>query len=192
MSRAIKFGSYTITLRVTGKAQMSLATTDLQVAGNAILSSILAAVGVAPTGGATSANQTNGTQQTKVTDGTNIAAVKAASTAPAATDPAAVVSLSPNGNTVQAGVAAIAPAVQNLALSTTSATQFGSAPCVRGVWIEALSTNTASVFIGPAGVTTGTGLELQAGDREFFPEDNANRFYAITGTTTQNLRLLAI
>jgi hypothetical protein len=44
----------------------------------------------------TSANQTNGTQQTKVTDGTNVAAVKAASTAPFATDPAVVVTESPN------------------------------------------------------------------------------------------------
>lgn len=47
---------------------------------------------------ATSANQTNGTQQSKITDGTNVAAVKAASTAPAATDPALVVALSPNGS----------------------------------------------------------------------------------------------
>lgn len=36
----------------------------------------------------------------KVTDGTNTAAVKPASTAPAATDPAVVVGLSPNGNSV--------------------------------------------------------------------------------------------
>lgn len=51
-----------------------------------------------PTGAATSANQTNGTQQTKITDGTNLATVKAASTAPTATDTALVVALSPNGN----------------------------------------------------------------------------------------------
>lgn len=46
---------------------------------------------------ATSANQTTlGNQTTKVNDGTNTAAVKAASTAAAATDPALVVSVSPN------------------------------------------------------------------------------------------------
>lgn len=128
----------------------------------------------------------------KLTDGTNTAAVKAASTAPVAADPAEVVSLSPNGNTVQPGTTTAAPAVQDLSLGTTSATQFASAACTRGVYIEALSTNTVSVYVGPSGVTTGTGLELQAGDREFFPTDNANRFYAITGTTTQHLRLLAI
>jgi hypothetical protein len=49
---------------------------------------------------ATSANQTTlGSQTTKVNDGTNTAAVKAASTAAAATDPALVVAVSPN-NTV--------------------------------------------------------------------------------------------
>jgi hypothetical protein len=50
-----------------------------------------------PTGAATSANQTTlGNQTTKINDGTNTAAVKAASTAAAATDPALVVSISPN------------------------------------------------------------------------------------------------
>lgn len=41
---------------------------------------------------------------TKLTDGTNTTAVKAASTAPVATDPAAVVSLSPNGNQATAAL----------------------------------------------------------------------------------------
>lgn len=44
----------------------------------------------------TDAGLTSGTQQTKITDGTNISAVKAASTAPLATDPALVMTLSPN------------------------------------------------------------------------------------------------
>ena len=51
---------------------------------------------------ALSANQTNGTQQSKITDGTNVANVKAASTAPVAADPALVVALSPNGNQANA------------------------------------------------------------------------------------------
>lgn len=45
---------------------------------------------------AAAATQTDGTQRTKITDGTTNAAVKAASTAPLATDPALVVALSPN------------------------------------------------------------------------------------------------
>jgi len=53
-----------------------------------------------PTGAATAANQTTlGNQTTKINDGTNTAAVTAASTAAVATDPALVVAISPN-NTV--------------------------------------------------------------------------------------------
>ena len=54
-----------------------------------------------PTGSATSANQTTlGSQTTKINDGTNTMAVKAAATGPVAADPSAVVSISPNGNTI--------------------------------------------------------------------------------------------
>jgi hypothetical protein len=57
-----------------------------------------------PTGAATSANQTTlGNQTTKINDGTNTAAVKAASTAPVATDPALVVTISPNSTIPLAG-----------------------------------------------------------------------------------------
>jgi hypothetical protein len=60
---------------------------------------------------------------TKVTDGTNVSAVKAASTAPTATDPALVVSLSPNSSALgSGGSAGVANApVQNI-YSTTSIT----------------------------------------------------------------------
>jgi hypothetical protein len=49
------------------------------------------------------ATLTGGTQRAKVTDGTNNAAVKAASTAAAATDPALVVSVSPNNSVAVTG-----------------------------------------------------------------------------------------
>jgi hypothetical protein len=54
-----------------------------------------------PTGAALDATLTGGTAQTKITDGTNVATVKAASTAAVATDKAVVVAVSPN-NTVAA------------------------------------------------------------------------------------------
>jgi hypothetical protein len=61
-----------------------------------------------PTGAATSANQTTiGSHTTKVNDGTNTAAVKAASTAAGATDPALVVAVSPN-NTVPVNLSQVA------------------------------------------------------------------------------------
>lgn len=98
---------------------------------------------VLPSGAATSANQTNATQKTqvvdgsgnvapagdtvarasfeKITDGTNTAAVKAASTAPVATDPALVVSISPNST-----LTAVNPSVgSNNAAIPTSSTQVG-------------------------------------------------------------------
>jgi hypothetical protein len=49
-----------------------------------------------PTGAALDATLTGGTARAKITDGTNNAAVKAASTAPVAADPALVVAWSPN------------------------------------------------------------------------------------------------
>lgn len=66
------------------------------------------------------ATLTGGTQRTKVTDGTNNAAVKAASTAAAATDPALVVAISPN-NTVPVSLATNTPTLQSG--STTAVTQ---------------------------------------------------------------------
>jgi hypothetical protein len=70
-----------------------------------------------PTGASTAANQTTlGNQTTKINDGTNTAAVKAASTAAAATDPALVVVVSPN-NTVAVTQAAN---TVNAANSTTA------------------------------------------------------------------------
>jgi hypothetical protein len=70
-----------------------------------------------PTGAATSSNQTTlGSHTTKVNDGTNTAAVKAASTAAAATDPALVVAVSPN-NTVPVNVSQVGAASVSTAAS---------------------------------------------------------------------------
>jgi hypothetical protein len=74
-------------------------TTAWKVDGSAVTQPISAASLPLPTGAATSANQTTlGSHTTKVNDGTNTAAVKAASTAAAATDPALVVAVSPNNS----------------------------------------------------------------------------------------------
>lgn len=75
-----------------------------------------------PTGAATSANQTTlGNQTTKINDGTNTAAVKAASTAAVATDPALVVAISPN-NTITTSNASVG---SNNAAIPASSTQVG-------------------------------------------------------------------
>lgn len=68
-------------------------------ASEVTVASILAQLDVALSTRASAANQTTlGAQTTKINDGTNTAAVKAASTAPLATDPALVVTLSPNSS----------------------------------------------------------------------------------------------
>jgi hypothetical protein len=74
-----------------------------------------------PSGAATSANQTNGTQQTEINNGVNVAAVKAASTAAVATDPALVIAVSPNNSV--AITAASLPLPTGAATSANQATQ---------------------------------------------------------------------
>lgn len=106
-----------------------------------------------------------------------------------------------SGNPLRVNPTAVVPpatsdAGQNLSLGDTSSHQFASAACTLGVMISAPLTNTAAIYIGRAtGVTsgaTGKGIELQPGDREFFPAANANEYWAITGTATQNVHAVAI
>lgn len=89
-----------------------------------------------PTGAATSANQTTiGSQTTKINDGTNTAAVKAASTAALATDPALVVSVSPN-SPLPAGTNALGTvtAVQTTASNLNALAAQGAAAALSGGW----------------------------------------------------------
>jgi len=50
---------------------------------------------------------------------------------------------------------------------------------VKNICVKALSTNTASVFIGPSGVTTATGFELAADDSYCGPVTNTNLIFVI-------------
>jgi len=77
-------------------------------------------------------------------------------------------------------------------LSTTNATQLPSATATAGVWVSCPLANTAAVYIGDSSITTANGIELQPGDREFFPVSNSNLLYARTGTATQSVRTLAV
>lgn len=91
----------------------------------------------------------------KISDGTNAAAIKAASTAPAATDPAVVVSLSPNSVNAngQATMANSAPVVvasnqSAIPVSNTPLTNFGA-----GEYETVAASQTAQTL----GATGGTG-----------------------------------
>jgi len=56
-----------------------------------------------------------------------------------------------------------------------------------GVSIRALSTNTASIYVGGSGVTVGNGFFLGAGDSLYLAVDDPSRIYAISGTAAQGL-----
>lgn len=53
----------------------------------------------------------------------------------------------------------------------------------RAVCVEALPGNTINVFVGAAGVTTGTGLPLQPGQSTCQPVSNTNLIYVVASTT---------
>ena len=67
--------------------------------------------------------------------------------------------------------------VNNQQTATTSAVALPSNTLTQGITIEALSTNTVSVFVGGAGVTTSNGLELPAGSAVTLPVNNSNLVY---------------
>lgn len=161
----------------------ALATSSLQTTGNTALATINTTLGtpMQNSGGsvtanagtnlntsalATLVNQTNGTQQTKLTDGTNLAAVKAGSTQSALTDDALVVTGRPDnvGTPTQTSVSCAATSTTLLAAST--ATQFLS--------IRNPTTSAVTIWINAAGAAAVVGApsyDLPPGaEADFFAE----------------------
>jgi hypothetical protein len=63
---------------------------------------------------------------------------------------------------------------------TGSAVSLGSAQEVKnGIIVEAMSTNSASLYVGASGVTTATGYELQPGGSTSLAIDDIAKVYAI-------------
>lgn len=73
--------------------------------------------------------------------------------------------------------------------SNTSAVQLtaSSEALSNGVIVQALSTNTASVFIGGSGVTTATGFELQPGQATSVAISNLDLLYVIGSDNTDKV-----
>ncbi len=118
--------------------------------------------------------QTDGTQKTQIVD-SNGSNVTTFPSVPAATP------------SVDIG--------QDLSLGDTNSHAFGTSAVAKyGIMVSCPIANTKPVYIGLAtGVTTGTGIELQPGDREMlWGVLNSNLVFAITGTATQHVRALAI
>jgi hypothetical protein len=116
----------------TDELDVALSTRASQATAAAIAAataSIATETDVALSTRAADATLTGGTARTKVTDGTNNAAVKAASTAPVATDPALVVAISPNtpalasDTSATATVSSVAGSASSVQLLASTATR---------------------------------------------------------------------
>lgn len=89
---------------------------------------------------------------------------------------------------VAAGGGAVASSFSNnQATVGTSAAALPSNALINGVIVQALSTNTVSIYIGGSGVTTSTGFELQPGQATSIAVNNTNLIYAISGSAAQGL-----
>lgn len=76
----------------------------------------------------------------------------------------------------------------------TEATQLieASTPCVKGVLVKALSTNTDKVYVGKSGVTTANGYELTLGETVTIEVDDVNKVYAIAASGTQKVAWVGV
>lgn len=81
--------------------------------------------------------------------------------------------------TVGPGLGTFSSAQQAVTASAVAlGTNTSKATCIRS-----LGTSTQSVFIGPTGVTTGTGYELSPGDAQCWPVNNTNLIFVIAAAT---------
>ena len=104
----------------------------------------------------------------KITDGTNTAAVKAASTAPVATDPALVVAISPNsvnanGRKTPANSAPVVQASQaynTVAASAAAQALTGGSGGAAGDWLDFLLIVPATTAAGAVSIKDGSGSSI--------------------------------
>ena len=90
---------------------------------------------------------------------------------------------------IAAGTVVVNPSVASViynGLVTASGTRgaLGSQALTQGVTLEALSTNTVSVFVGNSTVTTSNGLELPAGASVTIPANNLSLVYVVCVSTS--------
>jgi len=83
-------------------------------------------------------------------------------------------------NVINAPPAAILSGQQSV---TASAVALATHTLAKGICVNALSTNSISVFVGPSGVTTSTGFELTAKAGYCVAVANSNALFVIASTT---------
>jgi hypothetical protein len=67
---------------------------------------------------------------------------------------------------------------------TTSAAALPTKALVNGIVITAPSTNSATIYVGPSGVTTSTGYQLVPGTSISYGVSNLNAIYIISAAST--------
>jgi hypothetical protein len=124
-----------------------------------------------PTGAALDATLTGGTQRTKLTDGTSNAAVKAASTAAVAADPALVVAISPNNT-----LAATQSGTWNIGSITTLPALVAGSAIIGKVGVDQTTPGTTNAVslshVAATAVATGNGVVSAGVQRVAIASDN--------------------
>ncbi len=82
---------------------------------------------------------------------------------------------------------------QNISMGTANApVQAAAKPCQLGAYVSAPIANTKPIYVSFSGAgTTSLGVELNPGDREWFPVLNTSQLWCVTGTATQTAQVLA-
>jgi hypothetical protein len=75
---------------------------------------------------------------------------------------------------------------------TGTAAALANHTVTQSLTVEALSTNTISVFVGATGVTTSTGIELPAGAAVTLPVSNSNVVFVVASTTGATVTYIGI
>jgi|SRR6185295_6893839 len=96
--------------------------------------------------------------------------------------------LSSTTDSVATSTVLVAP-VTNQQTSNTSRVQLSASSTVpkSGIIVKALSTNTASVFVGDSTVTTALGYELTPGESVSFAPTNLTTLYVIGSNNTDKV-----
>lgn len=79
------------------------------------------------------------------------------------TPPKSMIVTNPDGSSISGGSSLPAAVVAGQQTVTNTASALPSGPLTQGVIFESLSSNTVAIYVGPSGVTTTTGVELQPG-----------------------------
>lgn len=90
--------------------------------------------------------------------------------------------------------ATFAGTIDEKAVSTTAEAIYagGGITATDGVLVQAPSVNTASVYVGPSGVTIQNGIEITPGAAVFLPITDPAAIYVISTSSSQKVRAVAI